>query len=129
MGYGSGVRVPVAREYGYAPYFETALPPGILPSPELNQNFIQVISFQLDRSVERNENAVKLHAEEGREKAERAEEKNKRNWLEMAKGDWDSSTGAFGNVGAPGSRGGFMSFMNPETGPDSPAERRSESAA
>jgi len=123
MGYGTGVRVPVAREYGYAPYFETAQPPDLLPTAELNQNFIRMIDMQLRKSIEFRADSVKLHAEEGRERAEREEEKNKREWVEMARGDWDSATGAFSNL-EPGKRDGYFSFLNCETGPE--AEARAE---
>ncbi len=120
-GYGSGIRVPVAREFGYSPHFETALPPGILPTEEVNQNLIAEISRELDQSLEHDPDAVKHLAAEGADKAEAAKASEDKRWLESCKADYSEETGAFGNC-SPGTAGGFLSWGGVGRSPLAPGE-------
>lgn len=107
FGFGDGVRVPAVREADYAPYFETALAPGVIPSAELTQNYIFAIDRQMQRSFE-SYMAEEKHTQDGNLARERSA------WLETAREGYDAHVGAFGNC-EPGTRHGYLSFMNNES--------------
>lgn len=108
-----GVRVAVAREAGYSPYFESALARGEVPTEKVNQNYIFMISWQLSHSAEHDPRSLQNHLAEERYAADQREVADENAWLEKARSDYDGKVGAFGNC-APGKRDGFMSFQNVE---------------
>lgn len=110
MGFRSDIRMAVVRSAGYAPHLETAMARGVLPSEELNANYIWALRQQLDASAEQcgdgsfnNYLAEEKYTEMANNRRDRAA------WLETAREGFDDNTGAMGNC-VPGTAGGFLSF-------------------
>jgi hypothetical protein len=114
-GYGSGARVAVARAAGYAPYFETAVGYGLMPSEGLNQNYIWAIGKQLSVSAQYNKNSMDYHLAEEKWTSDHNNQIAAKEHLERSRAVYDNHTGAFGNL-EPGKRDGYFSFQNDESG-------------
>jgi len=109
-GFGEGMRVPFVREFDYAPYFETAIAPGQLPTAELNQNYIFALDFQLSRSAEiRGDHSMDGWLAEERYTADRNGKIARNEHIESSAAEYDKHTGAFGNL-QPGQIDGWMSW-------------------
>lgn len=90
--------VPFPAGGEYAPYEETQLAPGQVPTAELTQNYIWAIDKQMSPGYE------------GHLIARRADlEENRRQFDEAQLDEWLDAAPAFGNYD-PGKRGGFLSF-------------------
>jgi hypothetical protein len=114
FGFSDGVRVPFVREADYAPYLETALAQGVLPSDALTQNYIFALDQQLQKSAEHDPRSFENYMAEEKYTADRNKAQDSRDWLETARAGYDDHVGAFGNC-APGTRHGYLSFQNDET--------------
>ncbi len=108
-GFGSGLRIAVARDFAYTPYLETALVPGLVPTDEINQNYIWALDYQLQRSAEFDPDSEHNYMAEEKYTADRNKAQHAKDWHEFAASGYDDHTGAFGNC-LPGTAGGFLSF-------------------
>lgn len=111
FGYGEGVRVPHVQKAGYAPHFETALPPGQPPNDEITAWIIHKIDAQLSISAEivgeersMDQYMAEEHYSELRNKRAFANEH-----LERSRHVYDDNVGAFGNCEV-GVGDGFLSW-------------------
>ena len=108
-GYGDGIRVAVANEAAYAPYYETALAPGDVPTDKLTANYISALRTMLEKSAENRDDAFENYM--GEEKitstrnAQREQEWNRERSMKV----YDDNVGGFGNC-LPGTAGGFLSW-------------------
>lgn len=107
-GYSAAIRVPFIKEADYAPYLETALAPGMLPTAALTQNYIFAIDHQMQSSFEN-------YMAEEKYTADRNKRREAEAWRETVRAGFDQHTGAMGNC-IPGTAGGFLSFGG--VGPD-----------
>lgn len=113
-GFSDAIRTPLIKDADYAPYFETALAPGDLPSVELNQNYIFALDHQLQNSLEHNPRAFTNYMAEEKYSADQVKAKDQAAWQETVQAGYDSHIGAFGNC-EPGTRHGYLSFQNNES--------------
>lgn len=109
QGESAKVRIPVTREFDYAPYFETALAPGRTPTAEINQNYIWAIGDQLARSAEHDPDSIHNYMAEEKYTMDRNQARDSDAWQEASAAEYDEHVGAFSNT-RPGTAGGFMSF-------------------
>lgn len=113
-GFSDEIRTPLIKDADYAPYFETALAPGELPSAALNQNYIFALDRQLHDSAEHNPRSFTHYMAEEKYRADQVKAAAQAEWQETVQGQYDANVGAFGNC-QPGTRHGYLSFQNNES--------------
>ena len=104
-----GIRIPVAREYAYAPYFETAVGHGHEPTAELNANYIRVLDGMIQQSAAQNDGQMDELLAEEKYAMESQNARGSKEHLARSAAVYDQSTGAYGNL-QPGQVDGWMSF-------------------
>jgi hypothetical protein len=116
MGFGTGIRVPFTKEWGYFPYLETTVPAGKVPDAELTQNYIWALASMIDQSAAEKEGSFENYVAEEAWTSQQNAERDKIANRERAAAEYDKYTGAFGNLDV-GARDGYFSFQNAESGP------------
>ena len=111
FGFGEGMRVAKTHEAGYAPYLETTLAPGQMPTDALTANYIWAIRKQLDQSAATlgDEDSMQNYMGEEAYTAARNAERDREINRERAAAEYDKYTGAYGNL-QPGQVDGWMSW-------------------
>ena len=120
-----GIRIPVAHEWHYAPYFETAIGHGHMPTEELNANYISVLAYQIDMSAAQTDKSMDMHLAEEKYVMDAQKNRFANEHLERSAAEYDKYTGAFNNL-EPGKVDGFMSIGGLG---DSPILKRFQDAA
>lgn len=117
-GYGDGIRIAVTKEAGYAPYYETAIAPGRMPTDVLTANYISALRTMLGRSAEHQEDSFENYMGDEKLTSDRNSTRERQEHRDRSAHIYDNHVGAFGNC-EPGRRDGWMSFQNVESGPAS----------
>jgi hypothetical protein len=120
-----GIRIPVAREWAYAPYFETAIGRGREPDEAMNQNYIWALDRMIQQSAAENDGGMDELLAEEKYTMERQNRRGAKEHLEASRRVYDDNVGAFGNCEV-GVGDGFMGFGGIG---DSPILKRFQEAA
>lgn len=103
------VRMVAARVAGYMPHFETAMKADRLPTEEINAQRIWEIRRQLAASIEHCPRSFENYMMEEAYGSISDEARDKEEWREKARGQYDDHVGAMGNC-EPGKRDGYLSL-------------------